>query len=113
MNRDSNRFKRVRGIVLFVLFLIILIWGAINRSHILAMAQGVSSFYSKEFCSCYFVVGNSETYCHAYVDPGYPISDFSINNKSKTITVSAFGFDNRARFFGKQFGCRFLEDGDV
>lgn len=109
MNRNVNRGKRVRGMVLFFLFVLIVAWGVINRSHILAMAQGVSSYYSKEFCSCYFVVGNSEQYCHGYLDVGYPISSFSIDQNNKTIDVSAFGFENKAHYFGKKYGCGFVE----
>jgi len=68
--------------------------------------QVVSNSFTKEFCSCYFVVGQSEKYCYDYALQSLQISSYEIHRESKTITASGYGFSSEAKFLSKEEGCR-------
>ncbi len=65
----------------------------------------ISSYYAKEFCSCFFVVQNPEAYCHKYVKQYVPISSFSLDQKQKKVTVSGLGQTHSAVFVDRKNGC--------
>ncbi|RRJ83877.1 amidase [Aestuariirhabdus litorea] len=65
----------------------------------------IPAYYAKEFCSCYFVVGNDEAYCHAYVEQWLPISDFQLNPAQRWVQASGLGRTQRASYFGPRQGC--------
>jgi hypothetical protein len=66
----------------------------------------VSNSFVKEFCSCYYVVGQSEKYCYDYALQSLKISKYEIQEQAKTITASGYGFSGEAQFISKEEGCR-------
>jgi hypothetical protein len=80
-------------------------WAASNREDLRHFPPIISSYYAKELCSCLYVVGQTETYCHSVVRQYVPISSFQIDASSRTVTVSGLGQTNRARFVDDRYGC--------
>ena len=70
----------------------------------------ISSSFSKEFCSCYFVVNQSQDYCSSYAEQIIPVNSFKIDLKEKTIESKGLGFSTTAKFFGGNRGCEILND---
>ncbi|MDX1958294.1 MAG: hypothetical protein SFU98_06955 [Leptospiraceae bacterium] len=93
------------GKVFLALFLILLVWIGINFKHVSAFPGIISAFYSKEFCSCYFVVGRDEKTCHDYSRQYVPISEFVLNKDSKQVTVKGLGVTTTTRFIDSRNGC--------
>ncbi|MCB1137871.1 MAG: hypothetical protein KDK23_03905 [Leptospiraceae bacterium] len=104
--------KKVLRILLILLAVLILAggaWAASNWSHLAAFPNIISSFYSKEFCSCYFAVGRSEAFCHNYAKQYVPISDFKLNEDEKSVTVTGLGISTTSIYVGSGYGCRIKE----
>ncbi|WCL49141.1 hypothetical protein [Leptospira sp. GIMC2001] len=93
------------AVILFVIFDLALFWSVSNWNNLRAFPSIISSFYSKEFCSCYYVVERDEDFCHNYARQWVPISDFKIDEENKRIIVSGLGRTNSAKFTGSKYGC--------
>lgn len=94
------------GIVFGFVLVNFLLFGVVgNWSNLKAFPYIISSFYSKEFCSCYFVVRKDEEFCHHYARQWVPISDFRLDLEEKKVTVSGLGKTNTAYFRDKNLGC--------
>jgi hypothetical protein len=76
-----------------------------NFRNIQAFPSIISSYYAKEFCSCYFVIGQTKEFCHDYTRQYVPISDFQLNEEKKQVTVSGLGVTSVAEF-SKGTGCQ-------
>jgi Ni/Fe-hydrogenase subunit HybB-like protein len=96
-------------IFLFILFDLGLFWVVSNWKNLTTFPSIISSFYSKEFCSCYYVVREDEDFCHNYARQWVPISDFKLDRETKTVTVSGLGRTNSSRFVSPEFGCKHLD----
>ncbi|MBR32995.1 MAG: hypothetical protein CMN77_16975 [Spirochaetaceae bacterium] len=81
-------------------------WAVANWKHLSSFPHIISSFYSKEFCSCYFVVGRSEAFCHNYARQYVPISEFVLNEEEKSVTVTGLGISTTSVFESIAYGCR-------
>ena len=66
----------------------------------------VSSSYAKEFCSCYFVVQQTENYCKAYAKQIVPVSKYSIDSTNQTVLASGLGYETKVAYLGKKEGCK-------
>jgi hypothetical protein len=80
------------------------VWIYRNLTNLQAFPFIISSYYSKEFCSCYFVVGNTKEFCHDYVRQYVPISEFNLNEDEKNVTVKGLGITTISSF-KKGEGC--------
>lgn len=69
----------------------------------------VSSSFAKEFCSCLYVVKQTEAYCKAYAKQIIPVSKYSINQEKKSIEAWGLGYSTRVSFLGDKKGCQILE----
>lgn len=85
------------------------VWIGANWRHVRAFPKILSSWYAKEFCSCYFVVGRDEAFCHNIARQWVPVdtdSDaFVLDTESGTVTVRGLGHSHTARYQGQRFGC--------
>ena len=70
-----------------------------------AVPHIISSFYSKTFCSCYYVMQQSENYCHNYAKQWIPIQKFLHDKKKKRVTVTGLWKTNTAYYTNKKNGC--------
>ncbi|MCR9206246.1 MAG: hypothetical protein NXH75_16810 [Halobacteriovoraceae bacterium] len=70
----------------------------------------VSSSFAKEFCSCLFVVKQTETYCKAYAKQIVPVSKFSINQETKSVEAWGLGYSTQVSFLGDKEGCQILDN---
>ena len=101
-----KKFLRAIAIIFAILLLSGGIWSWANWKYLHAFPHIISSFYSKEFCSCYFAIGRSEPFCHNYARQYVPIQEFSINEEDKSITVTGLWVTTTSEFVDKQYGCK-------
>ncbi|MBU43208.1 MAG: hypothetical protein CMN76_08325 [Spirochaetaceae bacterium] len=101
-----KRFLRISLVILIVLLISAGAWSLANWHHLRSFPHIISSFYSKEFCSCYFVVERSEPFCHNYARQYVPISDFKLNKEEKSVTVTGLGITTTSVFVDARYGCR-------
>lgn len=82
-----------------------------NRHHVEAFTHLPSAYYAKEFCTCSFVIGQDEAFCHDYASIAFPkqLADpeggWSWDPAAKTVTVSAMGEMTVAKYVGGRQGC--------
>ncbi|MCS6971750.1 MAG: hypothetical protein N2Z22_02175 [Turneriella sp.] len=96
-----KRLLQGLGIVLVVLLLYVVF----NWKHFAAFPRIISAFYSKEFCSCYFVTEGSEEQCHNFARQWVPIQDFRLDKEKRTVTVRGLFFTTTAYYTGERYGC--------
>lgn len=95
--------------ILLGLLVFIIIYGVIYYKEIKSFPSIISAFYSKEYCSCFFVSEGTEEFCHDYARQYVPISEFKLNRDEKTVTVKGLGRSATAKFFGDREGCRLIQ----
>lgn len=78
---------------------------AVNYKHTAAFPRIISSFYSKEFCSCYFVTEGTEEQCHNFARQWVPIQSFALDKEKRTVTVKGLFATTTARYTGDRYGC--------
>ena len=66
----------------------------------------VSSSYVKEYCSCRFVVSQTQSYCHQYASQIVSVSSHTEDKKAKAIQAQALGFTSQAKFISPLLGCQ-------
>lgn len=69
----------------------------------------VSAFYAKEVCSCLFVVGQSEDYCHEYGKQIIPIWTKEIDTKNKKVKAWGLWESTEASFISLRHGCQIVK----
>jgi hypothetical protein len=69
----------------------------------------VSAFYAKEVCSCLFVVGQTEDYCHEYGKQIIPIWTKTIDTKNKRVKAWGLWESTEASFISLRSGCQIVE----
>lgn len=94
----------------FAQVLLLLVLGAgtylgFNYRHSAAFPGIISSFYSKEFCSCYFVTEGMPEQCHNFARQWVPIQSFVLDKEKRTVTVKGLFVTSTARYTGDRFGC--------
>ena len=68
-------------------------------------ARGTASgYYAKEFCSCYFVSGQTEQYCRDNVVLEIPGTKYEVDKVKKTVTAKSLG-TSHAKWVSERFGC--------
>jgi len=87
------------------LFLIFGGWTILNWSEIRSFPFAISAYYSKELCSCFFVMELSEMHCHERVRRFIPFSTFAISKEEKWVQTNSLGGISIARYQSKEFGC--------
>jgi hypothetical protein len=75
-----------------------------NFKNLKAFPYIISSYYSKEFCSCYFITNRTTEFCHNYTKQYIPISSFKLDEEKKEVIVSGLGIESKAKF-NSEFGC--------
>lgn len=101
--------KRVVRILLYfiaALVVFVLVAGIWNYRTIENVPRLVSAFHAKEMCSCYFVVKQTESYCHDYAAQVSGISNVTLDQEKKEIRVSTFGSSSLAKYHDERTGCR-------
>ena len=74
------------------------------------LLHGYLAYYAKEYCACYFVVGQSREFCSGYVIQAPVLTSVTLDEDEKTVEVSAFSKAKvKARYEGKPFGCTLAE----
>ncbi|MCL6416077.1 hypothetical protein MIB92_10465 [Aestuariirhabdus sp. Z084] len=97
--------RRILTLVVLLGILVAGLWAQPRWHFVVAFPDIISSYYAKEFCSCYFVMGNDEAFCHAYAEQWIPISDVELNTQQRWVQVSGLGRTQRASYFGQRQGC--------
>lgn len=87
------------GVFAVVIFLLV------NFKHTAAFPSIISSFYSKEFCSCYFVTEGTVEQCHNFARQWVPIQSFVLDKEKRTVTVKGLFVTTTARYTGDRYGC--------
>lgn len=96
-----KRLFQALGLVLLALVIFLLV----NFKHTAAFPSIISSFYSKEFCSCYFVTEGTVDQCHNFARQWVPIQSFELDKEKRTVTVKGLFVTTTARYTGDRYGC--------
>lgn len=97
--------KKILTTIALITLILACVWTGANWHHLNAFPSVISSWYAKEFCSCHYVVGQDEDFCHNIARQWVDISDFKIDSAEKRVTVSGLGRTNTAKFVNRQVGC--------
>lgn len=79
---------------------------AMSWAHLAAFPGILPGFTAKEHCSCRFVMGQTDSYCRAYVKQWLPISELAVDDVSRTVTARGTGAIRTARWRSPREGCR-------
>ncbi|HMV34611.1 MAG TPA: hypothetical protein PKM44_04930 [Turneriella sp.] len=90
---------------LAIAFAGVIIFLAANYKHTAAFPGIISSFYSKEFCSCYFVTEGTEEQCHNFARQWVPLQSFALDKEKRTVTAKGLFVTTTARYTGDRYGC--------
>ncbi len=101
MRRILKRALQVLGLAVISGLLFLLV----NFKHSAAFPSIISSFYSKEFCSCYFVTEGTVEQCHNFARQWVPIQSFTLDKEKRTVTVKGLFVSTTARYTGDRYGC--------
>lgn len=93
------------GRVLGALLLVVGIWAGANWSHVKVFPSIISSFYSKEMCTCVFVLKHNETFCRNHARQYVPIQTVKVDRKARTVTVKGLWRTNQAKHVSERYGC--------
>lgn len=96
--------KRIAQALLAAL-LIVTVYLLINYKHSAAFPRIISAFYSKEFCSCYFVTEGTPEQCHNFARQWIPIQSFSLDKEKRSVTVKGLFVTTTATYTGDRYGC--------
>ena len=96
--------KRIAQVLLAAL-LIVTVYLLINYKHSAAFPRIISAFYSKEFCSCYFVTEGTPEQCHNFARQWIPIQSFSLDKEKRSVTVKGLLVTTTATYTGDRYGC--------
>jgi hypothetical protein len=104
---DRPIFIRRRPLVSLLLLasatLAVLAWQ--HRVALRAFPGIISAYTAKEYCSCRYVMNNSEAYCRGYVRQYLP-SPLTDDALHKVVTASGLGRSSIAAWLGPRQGCR-------
>lgn len=104
--------KRALVSIFLIALIFTVVWAVANRRHLLSFPGIVSSYYSKEYCSCRFVVGHPPEKCHQIYRSFLNPSSVQEDTEKKTITASGLGQTNQARFLSEREGCMLVNQGN-
>jgi hypothetical protein len=65
----------------------------------------LAGFTAKEYCSCFFVVGQTQDFCDQFIKQSPPIGTVSIDQKNKKVTSHALFNSRTAHWVSDKFGC--------
>jgi hypothetical protein len=82
------------------------LWTFLHLDYLRAFPSIVSSFYSKQYCSCLYVMKASEEFCHDWTRQWLPISNFEHDLENSVVRVSGFGVTTESKFLGFPNGCQ-------
>ena len=104
-----NKQKKIIQLAILSFFLIVVVFLISffypKRKFLFAIPHILSSYYSKIFCSCYYVMQQTEEYCHDYTKQLNSIEKFQHDKKNKKITVKWLWKTNTAYYTNKRNGC--------
>ena len=102
----------VRLIFTFSLTILVLciVWAIANWKHLVVYPNIISSYYAKEYCSCFFVTELDEESCHTIVKQWIPIQSFTLNKENKTVLVKGLWQINSAEYLDEKTGCRLVDE---
>ncbi|WP_024682596.1 hypothetical protein [Pseudomonas syringae] len=92
-------------LLLIVVALAVLAWQ--YRVNLQAFPTIISAYTAKEYCSCRYVMNNSEAYCQGYIKQYLP-STLVDDSSQKRVIASGLGRTSSASWQGERQGCRLL-----
>jgi len=92
-------------IVGFVIVCLVVVALLSYGGDLLRMPKIGAGFYAKEFCSCYFVNQQSEEFCRDLVKQYIPLTELTIDLKSKSVMATSLGAQRKAQWVSERFGC--------
>ena len=98
--------KRWAGRIALGLLLLLAAFLAFNWPHLGAFPGVLPAFTAKEYCSCRFVMGQSDKYCRGYVEQWLPISDLAVDEAARAVMARGTSVTRSARWLSPREGCR-------
>jgi hypothetical protein len=80
-----------------------------SESKLLASNELAAHFYSKELCSCLWVLELSEIDCEEEAKEFIPRGKVEIDFKNKRVISSGYGAKQTAQFLNEKEGCVYLK----
>jgi hypothetical protein len=68
--------------------------------------KGISSYFSKDMCSCLFVVGRTEKRCEVSATTLFDVNDYDVDYKKKLVTSNFLFVSTQAKFISERYGCQ-------
>jgi hypothetical protein len=99
--------RRPFSSLLLVMLAVAGVWSWQNRVALGAFPGIISAYTAKEYCSCRYVMLNSDEYCRGYVKQYVP-SSLLDDPANKRVTAQGLGRSNVAAWQGERQGCRLL-----
>ena len=104
--RRLRPMKRWAGRIALGLLVLLAAFLAFNWTHLAAFPGILPAFTAKEYCSCRFVMGQSDKYCRGYVKQWLPISELTVDEAARLVTARGTGAVRSARWRSPREGCR-------
>jgi hypothetical protein len=98
-----KKILKAIGLFLCLLFFITILILAVSGRW--RFPYAVSGYFSKEVCSCLFVVQQTKDYCVNYHHQVIAPHRFLIDEEQKTVHSSWFIFSGSAQFMNPETGC--------
>ncbi|MDE1163916.1 MAG: amidase [Pseudomonas sp.] len=99
-----------RSLLLLVL-LSALAWTWAERRELQAFPGILSAYSAKEFCSCRYVMEQSDGYCRSYVKQYLPLSELRDDPARARVVARGLGQTRTAVWIGPRQGCRLISGG--
>ncbi len=75
------------------------------REDVAAFQKVLSGYHSHLFCSCHYVMKQSEEHCLDFARQYIDIQDFKHDRDNRSVFTKALGVEARARFVNAEEGC--------
>lgn len=96
-----------RGVATIIVLAVALsVWH--ERVALFAFPGILSAYSAKEYCSCRYVMGQSEGYCRGYVKQWLPLSSLEDDATHARVAARGLGQSATAGWVGPRQGCRLL-----
>lgn len=101
-----RRTLRAVGALLAVAVFGLILYVGLNWRVLSTFPQMPSSYEAKEYCSCRWVSGRSDTFCAQYVhQTTVPMQGREIDEATRSVTSTSLWQSNSARLVDDQRGC--------
>ncbi len=105
MKRHLKKILKFALAGLGLLVLAVAVYVATFWSDFKAFRGVLAAYHSHLYCSCFYVMKQSDEVCEDWSRQYLPIQGFSNDLSNQSVTSRAFGISTKARFVNEKEGC--------